>query len=163
MVRSKNLRFEEREKRDGDAAAFPTTHTPTKDSPHVSQILTTYITTPSTAPLTLSGYISPVLMLGRLNLLVRHLPRSATTSSTPSISTAAAAATSGGGRGRGLSYRRPFTTSTMTSPIMPPSTAKAINTAACLIIGDEVLGGKVRNNISSGVLTRKGLGQPLTV
>lgn len=68
-----------------------------------------------------------IFMLNRLNLLTRHLSRPFSPSRpiSPSFSAPSLAARSG--------------LSAMTSAVHP----KLIHTAACLIIGDEVLGGKV--------------------
>lgn len=64
-------------------------------------------------------------MLGRLNLLTRHLSRPFG-SSVPTLSS-------------------PFLIPRPGPPAMTSAAhAKTIHTAACLIIGDEVLGGKVR-------------------
>lgn len=78
-------------------------------------------------------------MFGRVNQLVRHLSRPL-----PNYAHRSAAASPSQ---HNPSWRFPTMTS---SPAQPPSTAKAlknsertIHTAACLIIGDEVLGGKV--------------------
>ncbi|BDD62727.1 hypothetical protein MAP00_007687 [Monascus purpureus] len=74
-------------------------------------------------------------MFSRLNLLVRHIarPAVATNYAAPTSSLALPASSV-------LSPRPPSTLSTMASAVNP--SPKLIHTAACLIIGDEVLGGK---------------------
>jgi hypothetical protein len=79
-------------------------------------------------------------MFGRINQLVRHLSRplpnfahtSAATASKSSVSPAAA-----------LGYNM------TSSATFSQNKTKTIHTAACLIIGDEVLGGKVHTVASS--------------
>lgn len=76
-----------------------------------------------------------LLMLNRLNLLRRHLPLSLS-SSRPTV---------------------PSVCSLASSPLPAMTSAAAnftnpIHTAACLIIGDEVLGGKVREILSNEIL-----------
>lgn len=60
-------------------------------------------------------------MLARLSQVARHLGATATPSTRPALSKMASASAAASERGR-----------------------RTIQTAACLIIGDEVLGGKVR-------------------
>lgn len=76
-------------------------------------------------------------MFSRLNLLIRHLSRPV-----PNYALTSAA-------GHASSLASPLTASKMTSAVSPLEKSKrTIGTAACLIIGDEVLGGKVCNPLS---------------
>lgn len=80
----------------------------------------------------------PTSMFGRLSQLTRHLSR-------PALSFSPAATSPLSSSSLSPLRRTPFT---MTAPAIVNAT-KTIHTAACLIIGDEVLGGKVGGRPSS--------------
>lgn len=86
----------------------------------------------------------PTSMFGRLSQLTRHLSRPALSFSPAATSPLSSSSLS--------PLRR--TPSTMTAPAIVNAT-KTIHTAACLIIGDEVLGGKVGGRPSSSESTNQ--------
>lgn len=87
---------------------------------------------PFLACLLASGLIPCQSMFARLSQLSRHLYRPSTF--VPAATNPLSSSFS------------PLRPSTMTSPAIVNAT-KTIHTAACLIIGDEVLGGKVSSNM----------------
>jgi hypothetical protein len=75
-------------------------------------------------------YCNRDLMFSRLSQVARHLSRPV-----PNFAHASAA-----------NFRSSLTSSVMAGATTTPPQKGLIHTAACLIIGDEVLGGKVHNN-----------------